>query len=565
MNRSAFVLASALLAACATAGHSPTGDGDSYSLVISHAKIVDGTGNPWFYGDVGVRGNRIARVAPDGALADARADQRIDAHGRVLAPGFIDMQGQSYELLTGDGRDVSKITQGVTTEILGEGDTPAPVNDKILATIPATDTSDLRIERQFMGPHGFGDWLDAMQRHGMSVNVGSFLGAATVRVYAKGETTGAPNAAELDTMRAVVRRAMQDGAFGIASALIYPPGSFAGTEELTEMAKAMAPYHGVYITHMRSEENTLLEAMDEAMAIGRNGGVPVEIYHFKAAGPKNWAKAPAAVAKIDSARNAGLDVGATMYPYSASGNNLSACLPQWASADGKLLANLKDPAMRTKIIAAATDTGPGALDLCQGLADRIMVVGLLTPALTKYDGWRLDKIAVAMNKPWADALVDIVVAEDNKTGKITFSMTEENVAMQLARPWVLIGTDAGGSDPDSSHDIVHPRGYGSYPKILGRYVREQHLLTLEDAIRKMSSGPAARLSLFDRGLIREGMFADLVLFDPATVIDKATFEKPHQISVGIADVWVNGVQVVKNSAPTGAKPGVAVRGPGWTH
>jgi dihydroorotase/N-acyl-D-amino-acid deacylase len=439
------------------------------------------------------------------------------------------------------------------------------VNDKILATIPATDTSDLRIERQFMGPHGFGDWLDAMQRHGMSVNVGSFLGAATVRVYAKGETTGAPNAAELDTMRAVVRRAMQDGAFGIASALIYPPGSFAGTEELTEMAKAMAPYHGVYITHMRSEENTLLEAMDEAMAIGRNGGVPVEIYHFKAAGPKNWAKAPAAVAKIDSARNAGLDVGATMYPYSASGNNLSACLPQWASADGKLLANLKDPAMRTKIIAAATDTGPGALDLCQGLADRIMVVGLLTPALTKYDGWRLDKIAVAMNKPWADALVDIVVAEDNKTGKITFSMTEENVAMQLTRPWVLIGTDAGGSDPDSSHDIVHPRGYGSYPKILGRYVREQHLLTLEDAIRKMSSGPAARLSLFDRGLIREGMFADLVLFDPATVIDKATFEKPHQISVGIADVWVNGVQVVKNSAPTGAKPGVAVRGPGWTH
>jgi dihydroorotase/N-acyl-D-amino-acid deacylase len=330
------------------------------------------------------------------------------------------------------------------------------------------------------------------------------------------------------------------------------------------MAKAMAPFHGVYITHMRSEENTLLEAIDEAMSIGRNGGVPVEIYHLKAAGPKNWAKAPAMVAKIDSARNAGQDVGATMYPYSASGNNLSACIPQWASADGKLMANLKDSATRAKIVHEVADTGPGSADLCQGLADRIMVVGLVTPAYKQYDGWRMDKIAAAMNMPWNDALVTLVIAEDNKLGKITFSMTEENVSMQLARPWVLIGTDAGGSDPDSSHDIVHPRGYGSYPKILGRYVREQHLLTLEDAVRKMSSGPAARLSLFDRGVIREGMFADLVLFDPATVIDKATFEKPHQLSVGILNVWVNGVMVVHDGKPTGAKPGRALRGPGWT-
>ncbi len=278
----------------------------------------------------------------------------------------------------------------------------------------------------------------------MSVNVGSFVGAATVRVYAKGEATGEPNAAELDTMRAVVRRAMQDGAFGFASALIYPPGSFAGTNELTEMAKAMAPYHGVYITHMRSEENTLLEAIDEAMAIGHNGGVPVELYHLKAAGPKNWYKAPAMVAKIDSARNAGQDVGATMYPYSASGNGLSACLPQWASADGKLMANLRDSAMRVKIMAAATDTGPGALDLCQGLAGRIMVVGLTTPTWKEYDGMRIDKIAAEVQRPWIDALVQIVIDENNRPGKITFSMTEENVSMQLARPWVLIGTDAGG-------------------------------------------------------------------------------------------------------------------------
>jgi len=554
-----------LLAACATAGRHPSAPPPTYDVVITHAKIVDGTGNPWFYGDVAVRNDFIVRVAPDGALRDSGAAKHIDAQGRVLAPGFIDIQGQSYEvLLTGDGLDVSKITQGVTTEILGEGTTPAPVNDKVLATLPASDTADRRLLAPFAGDHGFGKWLDAMEAHRNSVNVGSFLGAATVRVYAKGQATGAPSAAELDTMRAVVRRAMQDGAFGIASALIYPPGSFAGTDELAEMAKAMAPYHGVYITHMRSEENTLLEAIDEALAIGRRGGVPVEIYHLKAAGPRNWAKAPAMVAKIDSARAAGQDVGATMYPYAASGNNLSACLPQWASADGKLLENLKDPAMRAKIIAAETDMGPNAPDLCQTVGpERIMVVGLTTPAYKQYDGWRLDRIAAALNKPWGETLVDIVIAEEDRPGKITFSMTEENVAMQLARPWVVIGTDAGGSNPDSARDIVHPRGYGSYPKILGRYVREQHLLTLEDAVRKMTSAVAARLSLFDRGIIREGMYADLVLFDPATVIDKATFDKPHQVSVGIIDVWVNGIQVLRDGAPTGARPGIVVRGPGY--
>ena len=553
-----------LLAACATGGTSPRPAGAKYDIVITHAKIVDGTGNPWFYGDVAVRNDYIVLVAPDGALKNEGAAQHVDAHGLVLAPGFIDLQGQSDdELLFKDGRVISKITQGVTTEILGEGSTPAPVNDKILATFDATDTAGRRIASAFTGPHGFGNWLDAMERHHNSINVGSFLGAATIRVYAKGEAVGAPNAAELDTMRAVVRRAMEDGAFGIASALIYPPGSFAGTDELAAEAQAMAPYHGVYITHMRSEENTLLEAMDEAFAIGRRGGVPVEIYHLKAAGPRNWVKAPAMVAKIDSARNAGQDVGATMYPYAASGNNLSACLPQWASADGKLLANLRDSATRARIIHDEMDTGPNALDLCQSVGpDRIMAVGLTTPALKQYDGWRLDKIAAAMGKPWGVALVNIVLAEENRPGKITFSMSEENVAMQLARPWVLIGTDAGGSNPDSSKEIVHPRGYGSYPKILGRYVREQHLLTLEDAVRKMSSGVAARLSLFDRGIIREGMRADLVLFDPATVIDNATFDKPHQVSTGIIWVWVNGVAVLKDGKLTGATPGVAVRGPG---
>jgi dihydroorotase/N-acyl-D-amino-acid deacylase len=553
----------AALAACAGthAGTAPA-PGGSYDVVITGGRLVDGTGDPWTYADVGIRGDRIVRVAPGGALASAPAARRVDAKGLVVAPGFIDIQAQSYDaLLTGDGRAISKITQGVTTEILGEGDTPAPVNDKLLAAYTPADSQWVRAIRGFTGPHGFGAWLDAMERHGNAVNVGSFLGAATVRAYAKGQAQGAPTAAELDTMRLVVRDAMEDGAFGVASALIYPPGSYAGTDELVEMAKAMAPYHGVYITHMRSEEDSLLEAMDEALAIGRRGGVPVEIYHLKASGPRNWSKAAAMVAKIDSARAAGQDVGATMYPYPASSNSLAACFPQWASENGKLLANLRDPAMRARIVREATDTTSLAA-LCQSTgASRIMVLGFTKPELKKYEGWRLDRIAQDMHENWGDAMTDLTLAEDGKLAKITFGMSDENVAMQLRKPWVVIGTDAGALNPDSalSQGLTHPRAYGSYPRILGRYVREQGVLTLEDAIRRMTWGVAQRLSIRDRGLVKEGMYADVVVFDPATVIDRATYEKPHQVSVGIRDVLVNGVAVVKDGTVTGARPGKAVR------
>jgi len=560
-------IAALFLAACAGSTHpgtsaSPTG---SYDVVISHGKIVDGTGNPWYYGDVGLRGDRIAIVAPAGALDGATAGRRIDASGMVIAPGFIDIQGQSDEqLLTGDGRVISKITQGVTTEILGEGSTPAPVNDKILATFSPTDTANIRVAKQFMGEHGFGAWLDAMQKHGNSINVGSFIGAATIRTYANGEAQGAPTEAQLDTMRRVTRDAMRDGAFGVASALIYPPGSYAGTHELSEIAKAMAPYHGVYISHVRSEGDSLLEAIDEALAIGRAGGVPVEIYHLKAAGHHSWPKAAEMVSKIDSARAAGQDVGATMYPYTASGNGLDACVPPWAAENGKLLDNLRDPAAKARIIKEAMDSTPGAPSYCQESGPGpIMVVGLLsTPSLAKYEGWRLDKIADDMHKSWGEAMADIVLTSNNRAGKLTFSMTDENVAMQLKRPWVVIGTDAEGFDPDSAKGLTHPRAYGSYPRLLGKYVREEHVLTLEDAIRKFSSGVAERLSIPDRGLLRAGMYADVVVFDPATIIDEATYEKPHQLSVGVKDVFVNGVAVVKDGTATGAKPGRALRGPG---
>ena len=566
--RSSALIASVafVLAGCAGSAHpgtmSPEG---SYDVVISGGKIVDGTGNSWFYGDVGLRGERIAIIAPVGTLADARAGKRIDAKGMVVAPGFIDIQGQSDEqLLTGDGRVISKVTQGVTTEILGEGDTPAPVNDKILATFEASDTSGIRVAKQFMGDRGFGAWLDAMQKHGNSINVGSFIGAGTIRAYANGQAQGAPTTAQLDTMRRVTRDAMKDGAFGVASALIYPPGNYAGTHELSEIAKAIAPYHGVYISHIRSEGDSLLEAVDEALAIGNAGGVPVEIYHLKAAGHRAWAKAGEMVAKIDSARVAGQDVGATMYPYTASGNGLASCVPPWAAENGKLLDNLKNPEARARIVSEAMDSTPGKPSYCQESGPGpIMVVGLLsTPSLAKYEGWRLDKIADDMHKSWGEAMADVVLTSGGRAGKVTFSMTDENVAMQLRRPWVVIGTDAEGFDPESAKGLTHPRAYGSYPRLLGKYVREEHVLTLEDAIRKFSSGVAERLSIPDRGLLRAGMYADVVVFDPNTIIDRATYEKPHQLSVGMREVFVNGVEVLRDGVHTGAKPGRALRGVG---
>jgi N-acyl-D-amino-acid deacylase len=536
-----------------------------FDVVIVNGRIVDGTGNPWYYADVAMRGDRISAIVPPHALDAAPATTRIDAKGLVIAPGFIDMQGQSAEAFVfGDGRAVSKTTQGITSEILGEGSTPAPANEEMLALYSPNDTAMTRAMRGFGGEHGFGAWLDAMQQHGLSVNVGSYLGAETVRIYAMGAAPGAPSAAQLDTMRRVVRDAMHDGAFGIASALIYPPGSYAGTPELIEMARAMSPLHGTYITHMRSEADSLLEATDEAMRIGRDGGVPLIIYHLKAAGPSNWSREPALLAKIDSARAAGQDVTATMYPYPASSNALASCVPAYASANGKLLDNLRDPTKRARIAREMEDPSLGITADCQGISpDKIMVVGFGTPAFKQYEGKRLSEVAQGMGKSWQDAIIDILLAGDSP-GRVTFSMDEANVAMQLQKPWMMIGTDAEAWNPaDSLRGLTHPRAYGSYPRILGRYVREQKLLSLEDAVRKMTSLPADRLGLRERGQLRAGFFADVVVLDPKTVIDRATYDRPHQLSVGIRDVFVNGVAVVRDGAVTGAKPGRAVRGGGW--
>lgn len=564
------LLVFALLSAC-TVRPEPLarqqGSAQQYDIIISNGKIVDGTGNPWFYGDLAISGDHIARVAPAGTLKEAAARERIDAKGLVVAPGVIDIQAQSYpELLSGDSRVVGMITQGVTTMILGEGDTPAPANEKLFQSSAAiaTDTTLQRAMRGFTGAHGFDSWLRAMEAHTTSVNFGSFVGAGTVRAYAKGMTEGAANAAELDTMRRVVRDAMLDGAFGVGSALIYPPGNYATTTELIEEAKAMAPLGGVYITHMRSEGDRLIEAVDEAIRIGKEGGVPVEIYHLKAAGVRNWPKAAQVVAKIDSARAAGQDVAADQYPYVAGQNNLSSCIPPWAHADGKLLERLRDPSSRAKIKSEMMSEHANFESLCIASTPAgVEVVGFDVDSLKKFEGKRLNQIAQSMHRDWADALMDLTVAEQNKLGQVIFVASDSNVAMQVRKPWMKFGTDAEAFDPDSAKIATHPRAYGTYPRILGRFVREQRILTLEDAVRKMSGAVAERLSIRDRGELREGMFADVMLFDPNTIIDKATYEKPHQLSVGVKYVFVNGVAVVSDGKVTGAKPGKVVRGPSW--
>ena len=540
-----------------------------YTTLITNAKIVDGTGNPWFYGDVALAGDRIAAIAPPGVIDQAQATEVVDATGHVVCPGFIDIQSHVIIPLMFDGRCLSKITQGVTTEIMGEAWTPAPVGGRVNVNESIVSSALLArlpewTERMQRWPR-FRDWLEAMIEHGVSPNIGSFLGGGTLREYAKGMEMGVANAEELAVMERVMAEAMEDGAFGVSYALIYPPDCYVETDELVQICKVVKRYNGVYITHVRSEANLLVESIGEAIEIGRRTGVPVEIYHLKAAGRNNWGLMPATIALINAARAEGLDITADMYPYAASGTGLMSILPPWASADGKFFDNLRDPVMRAKIKAEALNpSGDWEAMVSENGPHNVMPVGFYKPENQRYVGRRLDEIAAGRGQDWADAAMDLLISEQQRIGTIYFSMDEANVRLQLQQPWIKVSTDAGGYDPTWGKEFgpVHPRGYGTYPRVLGKFVREEGIITLEDAVRKMTSAVADRLNLRDRGLLREGMLADVVIFDPATISDRATFTDSHQLSVGVRDVWVNGVRVLATGEHTGAKPGRIVDGPG---
>lgn len=538
-----------------------------FDYLISGAKVVDGTGNPWFYGDVALQGDRVAAVVPPGTIRPDRARALVDATGMVVCPGFIDILSHSILPLMHDGRSLSKIAQGVTTEIMGEGWTPAPFGGKISDPIGENPFGQRMPAWEDRGRtwRRFRDWLEAMIDHGVSPNIGSFMGGGTLRAYVKGMALGPADAGELAMMRQVMRDAMEDGAFGVSYALIYPPDAYASTGELVEVCKVVAEYGGIYITHIRSEAARLIEGLEEAVTIGRQAGLPVEIYHLKASGRANWHKAQQAIDLIDRARADGVDITADMYPYAAAGTGLMSVFPPWAAADGKFYDNLRDPAMRAKIreeVLNPSGDWEAQADLCG--PEGVMPIGLKRPENQPYVGRRLDEIATMRGQHWVDAAIDLLIAEEQRISTIYFSMHEDNLRLQLRQPWITIATDAGGLDPAWAEPLgpYHPRAYGTYTRVLGRYVRDEGVIPLEDAVRKMSAAVAHRLGLHDRGLLRPGCFADVVVFDPQTVADRATFEAPHQLSVGIRDVWVNGVRVFEAGAHTGAKPGRIVSGPG---
>ncbi len=537
------------------------------TLLIRNARVVDGSGNPWFHGEVAVAGDRIVGTGPRGAFSPGPEAEVVDAEGRVVCPGFIDIQSHSVLTLMRDGRSVSKLTQGVTTEIMGEGWTPAPfgglISDPLARSFFTLDVPDWHDRMQSWGR--FRDWLEAMQEAGVSPNIGTFLGGGTLREYAMGMAMGAPDEAQLETMRRVMAEAMEDGAFGVAYALIYAPDTFASTNEIVEVCKVVAAFNGVYITHMRSEGDHLFEGVAEALEIGRRASVPVEIYHLKAAGPRNHAKMLTVVESIQDVRNAGLDVTANMYPYVASSTSLAAVLPPWAQADGRFFDNLRDPEMRARIKQEALHPTGGweaMADLCtpQG----VMPVGLRKPENQHYVGRRLSEIAPLRNQDWADAAIDLCLSEEGWVSTIYYMMDEDNLRLQLQQPWIKISTDAGGLDPAWADALgpIHPRAYGTYTACLGKYVRDEQIISLEDAIRKMSSAVAARLGLHDRGLLRAGCMADIVLFDPETIGDEATYQSPHTLSKGVHAVWVNGVCVVARRHAHGRHPRPHCRRPG---
>jgi dihydroorotase/N-acyl-D-amino-acid deacylase len=535
---------------------------DDFDVLIKNGHIIDGSGNPWVSGDIAIRGDRIAAI---GNLGNAHAKQVIDATGLVISPGFIDMLGQSEDSLLIDNRSLSKLAQGITTEITGEGGSIAPQNDLTLAALqPALDHYKLKVDWTTLD-----GYFQRLEKSGTPLNIGTYVGAAQAREAVLGQVDRAPTPAELEKMKSLVADAMQDGAFGLSSALIYPPGHYAKTEELIELAKVASRYGGIYGTHMRSEGQSEPQAIAEALRVGREAQLPVEIFHLKVSGKTRWGNMTKIVAQIQAARDAGQDVTADMYPYIAGGTALASSLPPWVAEGGmgKLLERLRDPAIRAKIKGEMAADHPGWENLFfdTGGGSGVMVGGVENPELKKFDGKTIAQIAEAQKKSQFDALFDFIIADKGQTGALYFMASENDLVFGLKQPWTSLCLDAGEMSLDGPlyEEHTHPRAFGAMPRFLGRYIRDQHLLPLEQGIRKMTSLPAQRERLRDRGLLKEGYFADITIFDPLTIKDMATYAQPAQLAQGVKYVFVNGKLEFEDGKLTGQIAGRALRGSGW--
>jgi len=533
-----------------------------FDLVIVKGHIIDGTGSPWYSGDIGIRAGRIAAI---GNLSEAARKRSIDAQGKVVAPGFIDMLGQSEMTILVDPRLPSKIFQGITTEVTGEGGSIAPLNDAIIqADAPGYEhykiTPDWRTFRQYFA---------RLEKQGIGINLASYVGATQVRRMILGDADVQPTAEHLEKMKSLVRDAMHDGAVGVSTALEYAPAPYAKTEELIALASEAAKFGGIYATHMRSESDDVLGSIDESLRIGREAHIPVEIWHIKVAGKHNWGRMPEVVAKINQARAQGADISANTYAYTAWFNSMSAFIPPWAhdGGDVKLIERLKDPTTRARIrkeMMTPSKTWDNEWDEISGPQD-VMIGVVQNPALKEFQGKRLSDVAKAWNKDPMDALFDLLIEDKAFTSCAVFGMSEPDVALALQQSWVSVDNDSSGTSPEGilGEEHPHPRAYGTFPRVLRKYVREEKKLTLEDAIRKFSSLPAQRMRFIDRGVLRSGMWADVVIFDPETVRDLATFDNPNQLSQGMEYVLVNGVPVIEHGKMTGALPGRVLRGAGY--
>ena len=535
----------------------------TYDVLIQGGIVYDGAGGPGRRADVGLRGDTVVAV---GDLSSARGNVIVDASGLAVTPGFINMLSWSTETLIADGRSQGEIRQGVTTEIFGEGVSMGPVSDRIRERMLA-DQADIRFDIPWTSLAGYLAYLEA---RGVAPNVASFLGATTVREYVLGLEDRRPSAAQLDQMRALVAQAMEEGALGIGSSLIYAPASYSTTEELIELCKVAARYKGRYISHLRSEGDRLLQAVDELIRVSREAGLPAEIYHLKAAGQPNWPKMDAVIARVEEARRQGLKITADMYTYTAGATGFDACVPRWALEGGipALVRRIGEAATRGRIVREMRTTGMGFENLClaAGSPERILLVGFKTGALKPFTGKTLAEVAHLRGKdPW-ETILDLIAEDGTRINVVFFLMSEENVRKEIALPWVSFGSDAGSMAPEGAflRSSTHPRAYGNFARLLGKYVREEKRIPLEEAVRRLSGLPAENLGLDRRGLLQEGMFADVVVFDPATVADRATYDDPHRYAVGVRHVFVNGVHVLKDGEHTGALPGRALKGPGAT-